>query len=155
MNNFNKYFGLMALLFGAVAGFVLLVVILFYILKLCSITLFNIPGFEYIFQFIIVIIPYVIFFFGYHYMHTKIGGAKSKPAQVAGRILMIFGSLLCFFSMLMALLVLFKVHNEWLVIFNDNSHYAFIAQILLLFATAAMIATGDTKEKNWMDRERV
>ena len=46
MNGFNKYFGLMALLFGAVAGFVLLVVGLFYLLKLFSVTLFYIPGFE-------------------------------------------------------------------------------------------------------------
>ena len=142
----------MALIFGAVAGFLLLVVIIFYALKLCSITLFNIPGFEYIFQFIIVIIPYVIFFFGYYYMHTKIGVTKSKSAQIAGRVLMVFGSLLCFASMVMAILILFKVHKEWLIIFNDNSHYAFIAQILLLFATAATIATGDAKEKNWMEK---
>ena len=143
----------MALLFGAVAGFVLLVVIIFYILKLCSITLFHIPGFENVFQFIIITIPYVIFFCGYYYMHTKIGSAKTKTAQMTGRILMIFGSLVCFASMIMAILVFLKVKNEWVATFNIYSHYAFIAQILLLFATAAMIATGDAKEKNWMQRE--
>jgi hypothetical protein len=152
MNNFNKYFGLMALLFGAVAGFVLLVVVLFYILKLFSVTLFYIPGFENVFQFIIVIIPYVIFFCGYYYMHTKIASAKTTTAQVTGRILMVFGSLVCFASMLMAIAVFMKVKNEWVATFNVNSHYSFIAQILLLFATAAMIATGDAKEKNWMER---
>jgi hypothetical protein len=153
MNNFNKYFGLMALLFGAVTGFILLVVIIFYILKLCSITLFYIPGFENVFKFIIVIIPYVIFFCGYYYMHTKIGSAKTKTAQMSGRILMVFGSLVCFASMIMAILVFLKVKSEWVSSFNTNSHYAFIAQILLLFATAAMIATGDAKEKNWMERD--
>ena len=153
MNNFNKYFGLMALLFGAVTGFLLLVVIIFYILKLFSITLFYIPGFENVFQFIIVIIPYMIFFCGYYYMHTKIGSAKTKTAQLSGRILMILGSLVCFASMIMAILVFLKVKNEWVATFNSNSHYSFIAQILFLFATAAMIATGDAKEKNWLERE--
>lgn len=143
----------MALLFGAVAGFVLLAVILFYLLKLFSITLFYIPGFENVFQFIIVIIPYVIFFCGYYYMHTKIGAAKTTTARVTGRILMIFGSLVCFASMIMAILVFIKVKSDWVGVFNSNSHYAFIAQILLLFATAAMIATGDPKEKNWMERD--
>jgi len=152
MNGFNKYFGLMALLFGAVAGFVLLVVGLFYLLKLFSVTLFYIPGFENVFQFIIVIIPYVVFFSGYYYMHTKIAAAKTKTAQLTGRILMIFGSLVCMASMIMAILVLIKVKNQWVATFNSNSHYAFIAQIVLLFATAAMIATGDPKEKNWMER---
>ena len=152
MNGFNKYFGLMALLFGAVAGFVLLVVGLFYLLKLFSVTLFYIPGFENVFQFIIVIIPYVVFFSGYYYMHTKIAASKTKTAQLTGRILMIFGSLVCMASMIMAILVLIKVKNQWAATFNSNSHYAFIAQIVLLFATAAMIATGDPKEKNWMER---
>lgn len=145
----------MALLFGAVAGFVLLVVILFYVLKLFSVTLFYIPGFENVFRFIIVIIPYVIFFCGYYYMHTKIGSTKTKTAQLSGRILMVMGSLVCFASMIMAILVLVKVKSDWVSTFNSNSHYAFIAQILFLFATAAMIATGDPKEKNWMEREQV
>ena len=138
----------MALLFGAVTGFILLVALIFYILKLCSITLFYIPGFENVFQFIIIIIPYVIFFCGYYYMHKKIGNAKTKTAQVAGRILMVFGSLVCFASMIMAILVFVKVKNDWVASFNSNSHYSFIAQILFLFATAAMIATGDAKEKH-------
>jgi hypothetical protein len=152
MNGFNKYFGLMALLFGAFAGFVLLVVGLFYLLKLFSITLFYIPGFQNVFQFLIVIIPYVVFFSGYYYMHTKIAGAKTKTARLTGRILMIFGSLVCMASMVMAILVLINIKNQWVALFNTNSHYAFIAQIVLLFATAAMIATGDAKEKNWMER---
>ena len=142
----------MALLFGAVTGFILLVVIIFYVLKLCSVTLFYIPGFENVFQFIVVIIPYVIFFCGYYYMHTKIAVAKTKSARISGRILMVLGSFVCLASMVMAILVLIKVKSDWVSTFNSNSHYAFIAQILFLFATAAMIATGDPKEKNWLER---
>ena len=144
----------MALLFGSVTGFILLVVLIFYVLKLCSITLFYIPGFENVFQFIIVIIPYVIFFCGYYYMHTKIGSAKTTTARLSGKILMVLGSLVCFASMIMAILVFLKVRNELVATFNSNSHYSFIAQILFLFATAAMIATGDPKEKNWLEREQ-
>ena len=100
MNNFNKYFKLMALLFGGFIALLAVIIIIFYLLKLCSITLFYIPGFDSFFNFIIIIIPYIIFFSGYYYLHKKIPLSKSKTAAVIARIFLIIGSLLCVSTMI-------------------------------------------------------
>ncbi len=143
----------MALIFGGFIGFLLLIILIFYILKLSSITLFLIPGSENAFHFFITIIPYAIFFSGYYYLHTKITFAKTKLSRYLSRFLLVTGSALCLITMLLSLLVLYKVKTEWLRAFDDNTHFALIAQILLLFFTAAIIATGDPKEKNWMEKD--
>ena len=137
----------MMLLFGSVAGFLLLIIGIFYLLKLFSVTLFHIPGFESFYRLIITVIPYVIFFAGYYYLQSKIGAAQKKGAQIAGKILLITGSLVCFASMIMAVL-----DSPLLDLFNDNTHYSLIVQILFLFFAAAAIATGDAKEKNWIEK---
>ena len=142
----------MMLLFGSVAGFLLLIVGIFYLLKLFSVTLFHIPGFESFYRLIITVIPYVIFFAGYYYLQSKIGAAQKKGAQIAGKILLITGSLVCFASMIMAILELLKLNSPLLDLFNDNTHYSLIVQILFLFFAAAAIATGDAKEKNWIEK---
>ena len=152
MNKTDKYFKLMALLFGGFIGFIALVAILFFLLKLCSITLFYIPGFDHLFQFIVIIIPYLIFFMGYYYLHTKIPLSKSKTGAMVGRIFLIVGSLLCTATMVIATLTLFGVHKSFLLTYQDNSQYGWIIQVVILFFTALIIATGDEKEKDWMDK---
>lgn len=152
MNNFNKYFKLMALILGGFIGFVGLIILVFYLLKLSSITLFYIPGFDHFFSFIMTIIPYVIFFSGYYYLHKKIPLSKSKTAAVAARILMIFGSLLCGVTMVLSTLKLFGVQKAFLLTFDQNSQYGWMIQIVLLFFTALIVASGDAKEKDWMHK---
>jgi hypothetical protein len=143
----------MALLFGGLLGLILLIVILFYVLKLFSIAMFNIPGSDSVFQVVIIMVPYVIYFSGYYYMHTKIAAAKTKVSRILARCFLVVGSLICFTTMIFSLLIFLKVKSEWLRTFESNSHYSMIIQIIVLFATAAIIATGDPKEKNWMERE--
>lgn len=152
MNNFHKYFVLMALLLGGFIGFIGLIVVIFYILKLFSITLFYIPGFDKFFQFIIIIIPYIIFFCGYYYLHKKIPLSKSKIAIVLARTFLIIGSLLCAATLVLTTLKLFGVQKSFLLTFDDNSQYGWIAQIVILFFTALIIATGDAKEKDWIHK---
>lgn len=152
MNNFNKYFKLMALLFGGFIGFLGLIVILFYLLKLCSVTLFYIPGFDNFFQFIIIIIPYIIFFLGYYYLHNKIPYSRSKIAAVTGRICLIAGSLLCTATLILSTLKLFGVYKSFLLTFDQYSQYGWIAQVVILFFSALIIASGDAKEKDWMEK---
>ena len=142
----------MALLFGGLVGTILILVILFYLLKLFSIAVFNLPGSDTVFHFFIVIIPYIIFFSGYYYLHKKIDDAKTKLARILGRLFLITGSLICFTTLVFSLLIFLTVKNKWLRLFEDNSQYASIIQIILLFITAGIIATGDPKEKNWMER---
>lgn len=145
----------MGLLFATLAGFILLVVILFYALKLFSITLFHIPGSDIAFQFLVTIVPYAVFFAGYNYLFKKVNGKdKSKASKISGKVLLVIGSLLCLASMIMAVLFLFNIKSEWLQLFNDNTHYAFMIQIVMLFLCAITIASGDPKEKNWMERKQ-
>ena len=152
MKSFDKYFKLIALLFTGLLGFVLLIVGIFYLLKLCSITLFYIPGFDGFFQFIVTIIPYIIFFSGYYYLHKKIPLSKSKVAAVIARIFLIAGSLLCVCTLVLSAITLFGVQKSLLLLYQDNSQYAWILQIIMLFFTALIIASGDSKEKDWMHK---
>lgn len=152
MNSFDKYFKLTALLFGGLIGFVGLIVVIFYLLKLCSITLFNIPGFDSFFQFIIIVIPYIIFFCGYYYLHKKLPLSTSKNAAVIGRIFLVAGSLLCLATLILSTLKLLGVQKSFLLIYQDNSQYGWIAQIVILFFSALIIASGDAKEKDWMHK---
>ena len=154
MDNFSKYFALMALIIGGFIGFVLLVVVLFYLLKLFSITMFAIPGTEKVYHFFIVVIPYTIFFFGYHYMHKKIQLSLNKYARSFAILFLVLGSLICFGFLVLAVLDYFSLKNEWVRVYNQNSQYGFISQILMLFFTALILASGDQKEKDWMDKHR-
>ncbi len=152
MNNFNKYFKLVTLLFGGFISFLGFIIVLFYLLKLCSITLFNIPGFNSFFELVIIIIPYIIFFLGYYYLQNKIPLSKSKITAVIARVLIVVGSLLCFATLILSTLRLFRVHKSFLLTFDHYSQYAWIAQIVILFFTALTIASGDAKEKDWMQK---
>ena len=152
MNKSDKYFKLMALLFGGFIGFITLVAIIFFLLKLCSITLFYIPGFDHLFQFTVIIIPYLIFFMGYYYLNSKISLSKNKTGAIIGRIFVVVGSLLCAATMVIATLTLFGVHKRFLLTYQDNSQYGWIIQVVILFFTALIIASGDEKEKDWMDK---
>ena len=152
MNNFNKYFKLMALLLGGFIGFLGLIIVIFYMLKLFSVTLFYIPGFDRFFNFVIIVIPYIIFFFGYYYLHKKIPLSKSKTAAILAKAFLVIGSLLCAATMVLATLKLFGVQKTFLLTFDENSQYGWIAQIVILFFTALILASGDAKEKDWMER---
>ena len=145
----------MALLFGGLLGSIAIIVILFYLLKLFSIAMFNTPGADNVFHVFIIMVPYMIFFSGYYYMHTKIAAAKTKLSRVLARLFLVVGSLICFATLIFSLLVFFKIKNEWLRTYDANSHYSLIIQVFMLFITAAIIATGDPKEKNWMEKNNV
>lgn len=152
MNTSDKYFKLMVLLFGGFFGFISLMVLIFFILKLCSITLFLLPGFDRFFQFIVVIIPYIIFFSGYYYLKKQIHLSKSKTTSIIAMTLVIIGSLCCFLTLILATLKLFGVQKSFLLTYEDNSQYGWILQVVILFFTALIIASGDTKEEDWMQK---
>jgi hypothetical protein len=142
----------MGLLLGGFIGFLGLIIVIFYVLKLFSVTLFYIPGFDRFFNFIIIVIPYIIFFLGYYYLHKKIPLSKSKTAAIIAKAFLIIGSLLCATTMVLATLKLFGMQKTFLLTFDENSQYGWIAQIVILFFTALILASGDAKEKDWMNR---
>ena len=55
--------------------------------------------------------------------------------------------------MILSTLKLFGVQKSFLLTYEDNSQYAWIIQIVMLFFTALVIASGDVKEKDWMDKK--
>ena len=152
MNKTDKYFKLMTLLLGGFIGFITLGVVIFFLLKLCSITLFHLPGFDHFFQFVVIVIPYLIFFSGYYYLHKQIPLSKNKTSALIARILLVIGSLLCAATMILATLTLFGVQKRFLLTYQDNSQYGWILQVVILFFTALIIASGDAKEKDWMQK---
>lgn len=153
MNNFNKYFSLVALLIAGFLSFLLLLILIFYVLKLFSITFLNIPGSENIFNVVIILVPYILYYAAYYYLHKKISLAKTTLAKKLGWAFLLVGTALCTFTLILSFMLFFKLNFQWLRTFESNSQYAFIVQIFFIFFTAGSIATGDAKEKDWMERE--
>lgn len=152
MNKSDKYIKLMTLLLGGFLGFIALLITIFFLLKLCSITLFHLPGFDRVFQFIVSIFPYLIFFVGYYYLYNQIRISKNKIVAVVGILVLIIGSLLCAATMVLATLTLFGVQKSFMLTYRDNSQYGWILQVVILFFMALFIASGDGKEQDWMDK---
>ncbi len=143
----------MGMLLGGFLGIIAVLVGIYYLLKYSSIALVNTPGFDAIFKFCITIIPYLVFFWGYRYMHEKTMLTQNKIASVIAKILSVIGSLFCAAAMVLSSLRLFGLQKSFLLTFEDNSQYAWILQVLILFVIAMTLASGDAKEKDWMERE--
>ena len=143
----------MLLIVGGFFGFIIFVALLIYILRLFSMTMFHIPGFDLFFQFTIVIFPYLLFFAAYYYLYKKIPFSKSRTSRIIARLLIITGCIGGLFTLSMSTAMFLHVKHDWLRLFEDNSQYALILQVILIFITAGVIASGDVKEKDWMERE--
>lgn len=155
MDTFDKYFRLTWLLLAGFIGIIGTIVLIFFILKLCSVSLSHLPGFDFLFRFFITIIPYLFFLGGYNYMRTKLAGCPKKGTVLAARIIMVLGVLFCLITIGLKLAFLWGVRKNWLLEFDHQAHYGLIIQIFLLFLTAMVLATGDPKEKNWWEKETV
>lgn len=142
----------MVLIIGSFLGFILFIGLLIFILRLFSITVFHIPGFDLFFQYVIITIPYIIFFAAYYYLYNKIKFSKSKASRGIAVVLIAAGCLICLFTLSLSTAVFLRVKNDWLKLYDNNGHYALIIQIVILFLTAGVLASGDEKEKDWMER---
>lgn len=153
MDNFQKYSRLTLLIVGSFISFIVFIALLIFVFRLFSITVFHIPGFDLFFQYVIICIPYLLFFAAYYYLFRKIKLSKSKAARVIARALLLAGCATCVFTLVLSTAIFLHVKNDALKIFEDNGHYALIVQIVLIFITAATLASGDEKEKDWMQRK--
>ena len=152
MYNLNKYLSLMALIIGSFLSFLLLLVLFFYVMKLFSIAFFSIPGSTNIFETVIILVPYILYYAAYYYLAKKITLAKTSTAKILGSVFVIIGTSIATVTLTLAFMVFFKLHYPWLKILESNSHYAFIVQIIIIFFAAGTIASGDAREKDWMER---
>jgi hypothetical protein len=48
--------------------------------------------------------------------------------------------------------IFLHIKSDALRVFEDNGQYALIAQIVIIFITAATLASGDENEKDWKER---
>ncbi|MEO5889129.1 MAG: hypothetical protein ABIQ31_02695 [Ferruginibacter sp.] len=152
MNNFQKYSRLMTLVAAAFFGFIIFVALLIFVLRLFSITMFNIPGFDLFFQYVIIIIPYILFFGAYYYLYKKKKLSKTRPPRIIGGFLIILGCVICLFTLGLSTALFLHVKSHLLNVFEENSQFALIIQVVIILITAGVIASGDVKEKDWMER---
>ena len=143
----------MLLIVGGFISLILFIAILIFVLRIFSVTLFHIPGFDLFFEYIIILIPYILFFSAYYYLYKKITISKSKASRVIARLLIAMGCVICLFTLSLSTALFLNIKNDWLRLFEDNSHYAMVIQIIIIFLTAGALASGDPKEKDWMERK--
>ncbi|MEI9934769.1 MAG: hypothetical protein WDM71_07950 [Ferruginibacter sp.] len=154
MNNSNKYLSILLIALGSFIGFVVVIVVIFFLLKLASVVLFNIPGFESVYKYFITIIPYLLFLAAYFYLRSRIVLCKNKISRTIAMVFLIAAILVCFISFALINLKFFGLKKEWLNSFDDNSHYFLILQLILTFFATGALATGDPKEKDWMEKNK-
>ena len=155
MDSFQKYSRLLFLILGSFFSFLIVVIILFFLLRLLSITFFHIPGFDLLYQYIIIIIPYIIFTAAYYYLFKKIKQSQIRLPRIIASILIITGCIISIFTLTVSTIIFLRVKNDWLKIFEENGHYALIVQLVILFATAGVLASGDAEEQDWMTKNEV
>jgi hypothetical protein len=153
MNNFNKFFGLTALIMGSFVSLLLLIVVIFYLLKLFAVVAVNIPGTKTVYELVVLLVPYIIYFASYYYLHKKIALANTTLAKSLGWLFLGLGVSIATICLLLDAATFLQFKNRATDLLNNQHHYAFIAQVVIIFFTALSIASGDAKEKDWMERK--
>jgi hypothetical protein len=144
----------MLLMTGVFFGFILAIALLILILRLLSVTLFELPGTEPVYHYLVSIVPYVIFSGAYYYLYRKIGQSKNKTAKFIAAIFLFIGCVICLVCFVLVSMLCFNVHKNWLDDFNDNSGYNLVAQLIIVFLTAMTLGFGDPKEKDWLEKNK-
>jgi hypothetical protein len=152
MNNTSKYLELLLLMIGVLMGFVLSVALLIIILKLLSVVLFTNKISENIYHYCVIIIPYLIFFAAYYYLYLKVKQSKNIASKTIASFILIAGCLLCATSFILLTANFLGNTSDLVAFFNDNSGSGLVIQIAVAFLTAMVLAFGDPKEKDWIEK---
>lgn len=152
MDNNGKYLGLLLLIMGVVFGALVVFGLVFFILKIISVSLFDNRISENIFHYLVTIIPYLIFFGAYYYLYQKIKQAKKIFLKTIAFLLIIIGCLICLSSLVLFTMIAFEIEKDWLGAFDEHSGYTLVAQLVIVFLAAMTLAFGDPKEKDWIQK---
>ncbi len=152
MNSFNKFFGLSLLIIGSVVSFFLFLILVFYALKLFSFTVFNIPGFNALFSYVVTIIPFLIFLGGYYYLYSQTNLTKTNSLSMVSKWLLAIGLMSCFITTIIVSIHFFSGKSNLLYGLVKYRSYSLFAQLVILFVCSAIIAIGQPKEKDWMEK---
>lgn len=153
MDNFQKYSRLSLLFVGGFIAFILFIALFVFVMRLFSIALFHTPGFDFLFRLTILMVPYLIFLAAYYYLVGKIRLSGNRASRVFAIFLLVPGAIIYLFTLTLSVMTFLNMDNAWLKIFDRNTHYTFIVQLIILLIAAGVIAGGDVEEKDWMERE--
>ena len=153
MDNFSKYLGIILLIMGVFFGGLIAIGLVILIFKLISVSLFDNRVSENIFHYIVKIIPDLIFFGAYYYLYRKIKQSKKIVPGIIASLLVIFGCLICVAVLICFTMIAFNVEQNWLETFDENSGYTLVMQLVIVFFSAMILAFGDPKEKDWLQKD--
>lgn len=152
-DNFHKYFVLVWLLMASVFGFAALIAIIFFVLKLFAVSVSFIPGSGYVFEFFMASIPYFVLFAAYYLVHKTISASKTNASSIIARVILTIGSLICVAQLIIAVMWFFNVRHNWMIEYNSCNKAGFALHLILVLIAAGILATGDAKEKSWLERK--
>jgi membrane-bound acyltransferase YfiQ involved in biofilm formation len=86
-------------------------------------------------------------------VHKKISSGKTNASSTAARIILTAGSLICVSGLVISMMLFFKMNNKFLALYGEYSHQGFALHVILILIATGVLATGDPKEKSWLERE--
>jgi hypothetical protein len=135
-------------------GVIMAVLLVIFILRSISMVAINIPGFTELYGYIMLIIPYGIFFTTYYFLFGKLALTAGKTSKVLGTIFFTLGFLACVASLIIASINFIKTINHIELSFEELSHYFLVIQLGFIFIITMTLGFGDAKEEDWMDRHK-
>lgn len=143
----------MWLLLASVFGIAALIALIFFVLKFFAVSVSFIPGAVYVFEIFITSFPYFILFAAYYLVHRKISSGTIKLSSVTSRVLLTIGSLVCVVQLVIAILSYFNVKTDWFDAYQSYNKAWFALHLILILIAAGILASGDPKEKSWLERK--
>ncbi|HMG83961.1 MAG TPA: hypothetical protein VK559_13050 [Ferruginibacter sp.] len=153
MNNNNRFLTLFMILLFSFFGVVIAVALVVFLLRLFSMAVINIPGFTEFYGYMMLIVPYGLFFTTYYFLRSKLALA-SKTARIVGTLFYTLGLLACIASLIIASVNFIKTINHVELSFEDLSPYFLVIQLAFIFIITMTLGLGDAKEKDWMDKHK-
>lgn len=154
METLNKYFGIVFLLMGSFLAFLLALIGIFYAMKLLSFTIINIPGFDVLFRYVVTIIPYIIFFGGYYFLFHQTRKTALNTIKKISFAIMAIGLFICFTTIVFESIRFMGSRAIVVQQFLSNKGVILFIQLFVLFFCSAVIAMGEPKEADWMEKHR-
>src|ERR1700743_1838813 len=128
MNNDNRFLTLFMIVLFSFFGVIIAVALVVFLLRLFSMAVINVPGFTDFYGYIMLIIPYGIFFTTYYFLRGKIALTVGKTAKVLGAIFFTLGFLACLGSLIVSTINFIKTINHIDLTLEELSHYFLVIQ---------------------------
>jgi predicted transporter len=135
-------------------GVIIAILLVVFILRCISMVVINIPGFTDFYGYIMLIIPYGIFFTTYYFLRSKLALTIGKTSKILGTIFFTLGFLACIASLIIASVNFIKTINHIELSFEEISHYFLVIQLGFIFIITMTLGLGDAKEEDWLDKHK-